>query len=214
MTASARRRVRVAVLDDDLLVAESVAALLAREGMDVALAASSWAELVERTDTPADVVVLDLHLGDGILVATKIRALATMGSAAVVVSRHADARSIAAAMRAGAHAFVAKTDSTVELIAAIRSAAAGDQHLAEHRSRALEDAADPGLGKQEERALVLYATGLSIREVASQMQTTEETVKSYIKRGRRKFREIGVDVGTRELLRRHALSEGWLIDSP
>jgi hypothetical protein len=42
------------------------------------------------------------------------------------------------------------------------------------------------------------------------METTEETVKSYIKRARRKFREVGVDVGTRILLRRYGIREGWL----
>ena len=42
------------------------------------------------------------------------------------------------------------------------------------------------------------------------METTEETVKSYIKRARRKYREVGIDIGTRILLRRHGLREGWL----
>jgi hypothetical protein len=42
------------------------------------------------------------------------------------------------------------------------------------------------------------------------MSTTEETVKSYIKRGRRKYRRVGVDLGTKLLLRRHAIREGWI----
>jgi hypothetical protein len=42
------------------------------------------------------------------------------------------------------------------------------------------------------------------------MGTTDETVKSYIKRGRRKYRQVGVDIGTRSLLRQHAVREGWL----
>jgi len=57
---------------------------------------------------------------------------------------------------------------------------------------------------------VLYATGRSIREVAEKMGTTEETIKSYIKRARRKYRDIGLDLGTRLLLRRHAAREGWI----
>jgi two-component system, NarL family, uhpT operon response regulator UhpA len=35
-------------------------------------------------------------------------------------------------------------------------------------------------------------------------------VKSYIKRGRRKYRRVGVDLGTKLLLRRHAIREGWI----
>jgi two-component system, NarL family, uhpT operon response regulator UhpA len=204
--------IRVAVVDDHRIVAEGMSALLEREGVQVVVTVPSWAELIEHPAMPVDVVVLDLHLGDGILVGTKVRILGTMGIAAVVVSRHADARSIASAMHAGAHAFVAKADDPLELLTAIRAAAEGGTHLADERYDAIQPAADPGLGRQEERALVLYASGRSIREVADEMDTTEETVKSYVKRGRRKFREIGVDIGTRGLLRQHALREGWIAE--
>ena len=57
---------------------------------------------------------------------------------------------------------------------------------------------------------MLYAGGRSIKEVALAMSTTEETVKSYIKRARRKYRQVGIDVGTRVLLRRHGIREGWI----
>ncbi len=69
---------------------------------------------------------------------------------------------------------------------------------------------DPRLGQQEQRALVLYAGGRSIRDVAEAMSTTEETVKSYIKRGRRKYLHAGTDLGTKLLLRRHAIRHGWI----
>jgi DNA-binding NarL/FixJ family response regulator len=109
--------------------------------------------------------------------------------------------------------FVPKTDSAAELAAAIRAAAASTPHLSAPLAAAVAGFAaspDPRLGRQEERALVLYASGRSIKEVAAEMDTTEETVKSYIKRGRRKFRDVGVDVGTRILLRSYGISEGWL----
>ena len=108
---------------------------------------------------------------------------------------------------------IPKTESAGELARAIRAAARSRQHLSAPLAEAIAGFAaspDPGLGRQEQRALVLYASGRSIKEVAAEMKTTEETVKSYIKRGRRKFREIGVDVGTRILLRRYGLREGWL----
>ena len=204
---------RVAILDEHRLVAESIATLLDRAGHDVALIASTWSELLDSPTMPVDIVVMDLHLEDGVLIATKVRALNNMGSTAIVISRHADPSSISSVMRAGALAFVAKTDSATDLLAAIEAAAAGSLHLADHHARVAElsDAAPgPRLGRQEERALVLYAGGRSIREVATAMRTTEETIKSYIKRARRKYREAGVDVGTRILLRSYAASQGWL----
>ena len=59
-------------------------------------------------------------------------------------------------------------------------------------------------------ALQLYAQGRSVHEVAIHMATTDQTAKSYIKRGRRKYRIAGVDLGTKVLLRRHAIREGWI----
>jgi DNA-binding NarL/FixJ family response regulator len=158
-------------------------------------------------------VVLDLHLADNIPIGAKLRALRSAGVPAVIMSRHADGATVNAAMRAGALGFVPKTESAEELVTAIHSAAASTRHLSPELQSAIADfstAPDPGLGRREKSALVFYATGRSIREVATEMATTEETVKSYIKRARRKFRDVGIDLGTRELLRRHAAREGWL----
>ena len=77
--------------------------------------------------------------------------------------------------------------------------------------RAARSGPDAGLGRQEERALVLYSEGRSLREVADVMDTTEETVKSYIKRARRKYRDLGIDIGTRHQLRHYARAQGWTV---
>lgn len=207
--------IRVALLDDHRLVLDGLVARLSTRssGIVVAAAESSWAALVDNPDYPFDVVVLDLHLEDNIPIGTKLRALQAAGSSAVVMSRHADSGSINAAMQAGAMAFVPKTEPAEELITAIKSAAKQRNHIPEHVATVLAGfraTPDAGLGRQEQRALVLYAGGRSIKEVAHTMSTTEETVKSYIKRARRKYRQVGVDVGTRVLLRRHGIREGWI----
>jgi len=206
--------IRVAVVDDHRLVIDGIEARLsAVRGIEVVIGATDWPGLVSHQNFPADVVVLDLNLDDHIPIATKIRALSAAGSRTIVISRHAEASTIHGAIKAGALAFIPKTDTADELVQAIRTVASGAAYETAPVREALEQAAsakDPGLGKQEYRALVLYAAGRSIREVASEMDTTEETVKSYIKRGRRKYREIGIDLGTKILLRRHGIREGWL----
>ncbi len=207
--------IRVAILDDHRLVLDGLVARLAREEpkLTVVTVHARWADLLADPALPVDVVVIDLHLGDSIPITSKVRALAAMGSTVVVMSRHSDNASINAALHAGALAFVAKTDSADDLVAAIHFAAESEQFFSRSVSRAistLTEVADAGLGHQEQRAMTLYASGRSIREVAEHMDTTEETVKSYIKRARRKYRDIGIDVGTRSLLRRHASREGWL----
>jgi two-component system uhpT operon response regulator UhpA len=204
--------VRVAVVDSHVLVAEGLAALLIRAGLEVVATVSSWQLLLEHPDMPVDVVVLDLHLNDGLLISTRVRELTALGTSAVVVSRRTDASSVASAMRAGARGFVATGDSPSDFVAAVRTAATGGHHLADHRADAVRTArtsTDAGLGRQEERAIVLYSAGRSLREVAAAMDTTEETVKSYVKRARRKYRDLGVDIGTRQQLRQYAHAQGW-----
>jgi DNA-binding NarL/FixJ family response regulator len=129
------------------------------------------------------------------------------------MSRHTDAASIQAAIVHGAHGFVPKSDSAEELVNAIKSAAEGNRYENSPLTDALAVAdyvPSPRLGNQERRALMLYAAGRPMKEVAAAMETTEDTVKSYIKRGRRKYRVAGIDIGTRVLLRRQAITEGWL----
>jgi DNA-binding NarL/FixJ family response regulator len=213
--ASASAKIRVAVVDDHRLVLDGIVAHLAGSQPDIEVVASeaSWAGLLAHSAFPADVVVLDLNLDDHIPVGTKIRALTAAGSRTIVISRHADTPTIYSAVQAGALAFVPKTETADELVAAIRSAAAGRQHQnAPLRNAMTGTTRDvlPGLGKREQRALVLYASGRTIREVAEAMETTDETVKSYIKRARRKYRDVGTDLGSKIKLRDHGIRSGWV----
>lgn len=212
---SRSRPIRVAIVDDHKLVLDGIVARLAAEAPAVEVVASSsrWRDLFRHPGFPTDVVVLDLHLEDSIPIATKVRALYAVGSTVVVISRHADNASINAAIQAGALGFVSKSDPAEDLVAAIHAASVNRSYLSApiaNATAAFAELPDAGLGRQEQRALVLYASGRPIREVAETMETTDETVKSYIKRGRKKYRDVGVDVGTRSLLRRHAIREGWL----
>ncbi|MHA6695688.1 response regulator transcription factor [Homoserinimonas sp. A520] len=206
--------IRVAVVDDHALVLEGITARLANQaGIRVVASEATWVGLLCHAEFPVDVVVLDLHLRDQLSIGTKLKTLTAAGSHAVVMSRHADAATISTAISYGAKGFIPKSESTDELVKAIECAAAGRQYGNRPMAEALAtvgDASTPRLGNQERRALMLYAAGRPVKEVAVAMGTTEDTVKSYIKRGRRKYRAAGIDIGTRILLRRQATVEGWL----
>lgn len=213
---TAEQPIRVAVVDDHRLVLDGLAAHLGPlDGITVVATETTWVGLLTHPQFPVDVVVLDLGLDDDLPIATKMRVLATAGARAVVMSRHADAITIQSALHAGALSFVPKTDNAEELVQAIRAAAKGQRHRTPSTaaSSAVESRATApglGLGRQELRAIMLYSAGRPVRDVAAEMETTEETVKSYLKRARRKYLANGIDLGNRALLRRHAIREGWL----
>lgn len=210
----ALRPIRIAIVDDQTLVLEGITARLAAQaGIRVVASESTWVGLLCNPEFPVDVVVLDLHLKDQISIGTKLKTLAAAGCRSIVMSRHSDAASIFTAISFGAAAFVPKSESADELVQAIEAAAHGSGYINRAMTAALAVAdrkSAPRLGNQERRALMLYAAGRPVKEVAIAMDTTEDTVKSYIKRGRRKYRAAGIDVGTRVLLRHQAIVEGWL----
>lgn len=206
------RPIRVAVVDGLRLIADAIGVQLSDKsnGIRSVLSACSWAELLAHEEFPADVTVFDLNLNDGIPTDTKVRTLVAAGSRVVVMSRHAHRYTVDRALRAGALAFVPKAARPQELVAAVHAAARGHRYTSEGANAATPMPKDPLLGEREMKAIELYATGMSIKEVAIDMGTTEETVKSYVKRARRKYRNVGIDLGTKIRLRRYALHAGWL----
>jgi DNA-binding NarL/FixJ family response regulator len=210
-----RRRVRVALVDDHRLLVEGLAARLSapRANIEVVAALTDWDGLLAHPAFPVDVVVIEFGLEDDVPFETKVQQLADAGVSAIALARNRDAATVHAALTAGAITLVPKSEPAEQLVAAVHAAADGRAH----HSPAVQDAldawanrADPNLGRQELTALQLYAQGRSVHEVALHMATTDQTAKSYIKRGRRKYRLAGVDLGTKVLLRRHAIREGWI----
>ena len=179
---TARRLVktRVALLDDHRLLVDGLAARLGgpRSRIEVAAATTAWRDLLEHPAFPndLDVVVLDYNLEDSTPFESKVQSLREAHIAAVVISRHTDAGTVHAVLTAGAAGFVGKSDSADELVATIHAVAAGRTRANPTVERALAEYArreDPALGRQEMRALMLYACGRSIREVADYMITSE-----------------------------------------
>jgi DNA-binding NarL/FixJ family response regulator len=210
-----RRRIRVALVDDHRLLVEGLAARLSvpKAHIEVVAALTDWDELLSHPAFPVDVVIVEFGLEDDVPFETKVQQLGEIGIAAVALGRSRDAATVHAALTAGALTLVPKSEPAEHLVAAVHAAAAGIAHHSPAVQEALDawaNRADPSLGRQELTALQLYAQGRSVHEVAEHMATTDQTAKSYIKRGRRKYRLAGVDLGTKVLLRRHAIREGWI----
>lgn len=182
---------RVLVVDDHPLFRAGVAGLL--DSVDdtevVATAADGEAAVREATLCRPDVVLMDLNLpGTSGLEATRRIAKASPGSVVLVLSMLDDDESVLAAMRAGARGYVLKGAGQEELLAAIRSVAAGGAVFGAAvagRMLAALDApppapAFPGLTEREAQVLSLMAEGRDNREIAAELQVSAKTVANHV----------------------------------
>jgi DNA-binding NarL/FixJ family response regulator len=182
---------RVLVVDDHPLFTAGVTALLSsvEDTQVVATAADGEAAVREATLHRPDVVLMDLNLpGTSGLEATRRIAKASPESVVLVLSMLDDDESVLAAMRAGARGYVLKGAGQEELLAAIRSVAAGGAVFGAAvagRMLAALDApppapAFPGLTEREAQVLSLMAEGRDNREIALELQVSAKTVANHV----------------------------------
>jgi DNA-binding NarL/FixJ family response regulator len=182
---------RVLVVDDHPLFTAGVTALLSsvEDTEVVATAADGEAAVREATLCRPDVVLMDLNLpGMSGLEATRRIAKASPESVVLVLSMLDDDESVLAAMRAGARGYVLKGAGQEELLAAIRSVAAGGAVFGAAvagRMLAALDApppapAFPGLTEREAQVLARMAEGRDNREIAAELQVSAKTVANHV----------------------------------
>ncbi len=207
--------IRLVVLEDHALVLDAIIARLrthydtleiSYSGADIGQAAQAIATL------GADCVILDLDLGDGRPAVQNVSALHDTGVPVVILSALVDAGTVRRALEAGAIGYVSKQAQLSELLQALHSALGGQQYMSADIARALLAAprATVQLSEREQRALVLYASGMTMGSVARRMGISEATVNEYIKRIRLKYSKAGTPVPTKVHLYQVAQTEGWL----
>lgn len=150
--------IRIVIVEDHELVRDGVANLLRRaSGMEVVGTASRIRDalpLLERYDP--DVVLADLSLsdGNGMELERALRRDRRKGRV-VILTGIGDAFAAAEAVADGAAGYLLKSQSTQNLVDAIRTVAAGRRYIApEIASRLPQDRVDP------EEAIAKKATGL------------------------------------------------------
>lgn len=178
--------IRVMIIDDHEVVRRGLANVVdAAEGLSVVGEAGSVAEALRRLAlVDAQVLLVDLQLpdGNGIEIITAAAELPDPPRS-VVLTSFDDDDAVAAALSAGAKAFVLKTVRGAEIAEVIRSVAAGrtllDQRTVAFRRRG---AADPMelLTKSEVRIVELIGAGMANREIAQRLGVAEKTVKNHI----------------------------------
>ncbi len=175
--------------------------------------------LVVRRVLP-DVVVLDLALPgtDAMeLIAEVVRS--SPGTQVLILTMHADAGSVRAALTAGARGYIVKTTAHTELLRAIRSVHAGrtvvDPSLTPGRRRAGEPPRPAAGGRgqllspRERQVLQLLAHGHTHQEIADRLGVGIKSIETYRARLARKL-----DLQSRADLVRYAIGVGLLQTEP
>lgn len=201
------KRISIAVVDDHPVLRDGIASLLAAqpdfdvvqrgETVEEALAIIRAAEL--------DVLLLDVRLGtqSGL---TALQRRHTDRPAVVVLTAYGYPQYAEAALRLGASGFVLKNGPIEDLLAAIRTAAAGGL------SFSVRPADRVALSGRELDVVRRVVEGRSNDEVASDLGISPKTVESHL---RRIFDRLAI--ASRTELATRALREGWLelpIDEP
>ncbi|MEU2199286.1 response regulator transcription factor [Isoptericola sp. NPDC019482] len=183
--------VRVFLVDDHEVVRRGVADLLGMEAdLEVVGTAGTAAEALARVPAVRpDVVVLDVRLpdGDGVTVCRELRS--RTDAAVLMLTSFDDDQSLFDAILAGASGYVLKQVRGTDLVAGIRTVAAGGSMLDPRatgrvmaRLREKTEAEDPlgELTHQERRILVLIGEGMTNRQIGAELFVAEKTVKNYV----------------------------------
>jgi DNA-binding NarL/FixJ family response regulator len=197
----------VYVIDDHPLMRDALTMLVHRVKPGLKIIPIHKLNVVESTvekNGLAELFCLDLQLPDtlGMSGVQVLKAKFPNVPLAVVTSSSASEYE-QRCMDAGADAFIEKSNSPAQIIAALRSL------LVTEEDAAIEDAATPAgptkLSKRQKQLILMLDQGLSNRDIAEKLDISEHTVKVHFWR---LFRRLGVNSRTQAL--HFARTNGWL----
>lgn len=187
--------IRVLLVDDETLVRAGIRELLGlREGLEVVGEAPDGEKALERIrELRPDVVLLDVRMPrmSGIDLLERLAADGEPQPAVLLLTTFDDDPALLKGLRLGARGVLRKDISLDDLVAAIHAAAEGKtivraaitERVLDHvrrRGTEFESSVLPEpLTAREMEVLRLMATGLSNREIAGLIGTSEGTVKTH-----------------------------------
>ncbi len=208
------KQICVAVVDDHDAIRFAFKAACVEYGFDFCASAGSVNELLQANpNMRCDVVVMDLSLADGSIVAENVTKLLKTGAQVVIFSIADKQNLVRAALKAGAATLVPKAQSMDDLAAAIRLVAAGVYVNTLQTAAAIDsdtEFKDAALSPREREVLSLYASGFALKQVAAELDIKISTAKEHIDRVRTKYSTVGRTASTKTELLVRAIEDGIL----
>ena len=183
--------IRVVLVDDHDLFRAGVRAQLG-DGVEIVGEAASVADAVQLVKAlDPDVVLLDVHLGDGSGDAVIVQVAPERPAVKFLALSVSDApEDVIAVIRAGARGYVTKAISGEELTDAVRRVADGDAVFSPRLAGFVLDAFRAGevvgnaeldeLTPREREVLQLIARGYRYKEIAARLHLSPRTVESHV----------------------------------
>jgi DNA-binding NarL/FixJ family response regulator len=211
-------RWRVALVEDHLLQRRRAEDLVgAQSGLDVVWSGETLPDLLTWLETVGDgrrphLVLLDLMVDRGPSVdPEQVRRVVRSGIRVLVLSAMSSPDLVRKVMRAGVAGVVGKRDPEEDVVAAIWTVLGHGHWTSPELARILAAGSDrPQLSDQEERALVLYASGSTMEAVAEALGVRKDTAKKYLSRVKAKYAAAGRPARTKLDLNHLALQDGYL----
>jgi len=192
--------IRLAIIDDDRLLAESLVGFFAgRDDFTCVTHAPTFADFTS-VAADIDVVLLDLRLQDGSNPTTNVRSLVDRGHSVLVISTVRSQEMVVATFEAGANGYLSKDAGLDALLHATREVAAGRPvYSRELVFSWLRDRrpSRPTLSQQEEAVLLKYVSGMTLDAAARAAGVQPGTAKGYLDRVKAKYRNAGRPANTK-----------------
>ena len=209
---SPEAKVTVVLTDDHAVVRGALKALL--DGQDDLEVVGEAEDLASTRAIVAErrprVLVLDVNLPDGLAVdAVPELRQESPGTEIVLLTMERDLTLARRALDAGASGYLFKDSAHLDLIEAVRAAAAGERHLTPAVAAGLEDQGaddEPAvLSPRETEVLKLMALGHTNREIGEQLSLSVRTVETH-----RAHIQQKLGLSSRPELTRYALANGLI----
>ena len=178
------RKIRILIADDHAVVRMGLAALFETESdFSVVAEAKDGEEAVAKAaETDPDVVIMDLVMPkmDGVQATVALKKILPRAKSLILTS-FATSDGIAKAIRNGAAGAVLKNAENSDLIAAIRTVAAGGEVIPDDvRTILTSKPSAPSLSPRQRQILASITRGLTNTDIARELNLSRPSVKTHI----------------------------------